>query len=337
MSSDLNPTPLSLGYPQPGHPVLRLSPEEGPRAGRGMGRNLRAILASILISLLSVGCAHTEQSGPTEGQVFFRAGAAASGTSAASVGGGPSLRRLGILTPAFDPAWQAAWIEGDAKTMSGAGALTGFVTGISILSAMPVVFVMWPVAVGVVAGTTAMGAFGQHIDNSPLSHVSLEDRATLLAAAARLRLDRLLRDAVTNRLTDLTARPPVPVLWYPTLGPDTAGTDPLADARDRGVDGLLELGVEAFGLAAGEDEATFGFFIRIRARVVEPAGGRLRYERVLEYGPGQRLPGVPPADVYSVEFLAVDQAQVFRQQVRETVERIARALAEDPAFPLAPR
>jgi hypothetical protein len=138
-------------------------------------------------------------------------------------------------------------------------------------------------------------------------------------------------------LTDLTARPPVPILWYPTLGPDTAGTDPLAEARDRGADGLLELGVEAFGLAGGEDEATFGFFIRIRARVVESAGGKLRYERVLEYGPGQRLPGVPPADVYSVEFLAADQAQVFRQQVRETVGRIARALAEDPAFPLAPR
>ncbi|HYL81538.1 MAG TPA: hypothetical protein VEU07_12040, partial [Candidatus Acidoferrum sp.] len=68
-----------------------------------MGRRLRVLLASILTPILLVGCARTEQSRPAEGQVFFRAGAAASGTSAASVGGGPSLQRLGILTPAFDP------------------------------------------------------------------------------------------------------------------------------------------------------------------------------------------------------------------------------------------
>jgi hypothetical protein len=243
-----------------------------------------------------------------------------------------------MLTPTFDPVWQGAWIEGDAKALGGReGAVSGFVTGMTILQMVPIAFMTWPVAVGVVVGATALGALGQHFNNAPLGYVSIEDRAVLLAAAANLHPDRLLRDAVTDRLTDLTARPPIPILWYPTWGPDTAGTDPLADARKQGADGLLELAVEAFGLAAGEDEKTFGVFIRIRARVVDPAGGGLRYEQVLEYGPGQRLPGVPPADAYSVEFLAVDQARVFRQQVQETIDRIARVLAEDPALPLTPR
>ena len=291
----------------------------------------------MLIPMLVMGCAHTEQTQPTEGRVFFRAGTAATGTSAAAVASGPSVRRLGMLTPTFDPPWQATWIEGEPKAIGGQGAATGFVTGMAILQAMPIVILTWPAAVGVVVGATALGALGQHIENTPLAHVSSEDRATLLAAAASLHPDRLLRDAMANMLTDLTARPPIPILWYPTWGPDTQGTDPLADARTQGADGLLELATETFGLAAGEDEKTFGIFIRIRARVVDPAGGGLRYERVVEYGPGQRLPGVPPADAYSVEFLALDQARVFRQQVRVTIERIARALAEDPALPLTPR
>jgi hypothetical protein len=269
--------------------------------------------------------------------VFFRAGAAATATSAAEVSGGSSLRHLGMLTPVFEPPWQAAWIEGEGKPMGVGGANSGFLTGVAILQAFPIAFLTWPVAVGIVAGTTALGALGQHLDSSSLAHVSTEDRATLLAASASLRPDRLLRDAVANTLTDLTARPPIPILWYPAWGPDTPASDPLADARTQGADGLVELATEAFGLAAGEDEETFGIFIRIRARVVDPAGGELRYERILEYGPGQRLPGVPPADVYSVEFLAADQALVFRQQVRNTIERMARVLAEDPAFPLAPR
>lgn len=337
-SSDPDPTPPFPGFPLPGRPVLRLPFDQGSRVGGGTGRHIRAVLASILTPMLLVGCAHTEQARPEEGRVFFRVGATATGTSTAQAGGGPSLQRLGMLTPTFDPAWQAAWVEGDAKKKSGGeGAVSGFVTGITILQVVPIVFLTWPAAVGVVVGATALGALGQHLDNAPLGYVGIEDRATLLAAAASLHPDRLLRDAVANRLTDLTSRPPIPILWYPTWGPDTVGTDPLADARNQGADGLLELAAEAFGLAAGEDEKTFGVFIRIRARVVDPAGGGLRYERVLEYGPGQRLPGVPPADAYSVEFLAVDQARVFRQQVQVAIDRMARALAEDPALPLAPR
>jgi hypothetical protein len=255
----------------------------------------------------------------------------------AEVTGGPPLRSLGILTPGFQLAWQAAWIEGDHKFSGGAGATAGFLTGVTILQATPILFLTWPVAVGVVAGTTALGAFGQHMDSAPFSHVTSEDRAALLTVAANLHPDRLLREAMTKALTDRMAQPPIPIPWHPTWGPDTLGTDPLADARSQGADGVLDLGVEAFGLAAGEDEGTVGVFIRIHARILESAGGGLRYERILEYGPNQRVPGLPPAATHSVDFLVVDQGRVFQQEVRETIERTTRVLEEDPALPLVPR
>jgi hypothetical protein len=300
-------------------------------------RRLRASLAWILTPLLLVGCAQTEQARSLEGQVFLRAGMAGEGMGPAEVTGGPPLRRLGILTPGFQLEWQAAWIEGDRKLSGAEGATTGFFTGLVILQSTPILFLTWPVAVGVVAGSTALGAFGQHADSAPFSHVTSEDRAALLTVAANLHPDRLLREAMAKALTDRTAQPPIPIPWHPTWGPDTLGTDPLADARKQGADGVLDLGVEAFGLAAGEDEETVGVFIRIRARILESTGGGLRYERILEYGPNQRVPGLPPAATHSVEFLVVDQGRVFQQEVRETIERTTRVLAEDPALPLVPR
>ncbi|HSB69577.1 MAG TPA: hypothetical protein VLT62_09610 [Candidatus Methylomirabilis sp.] len=242
-----------------------------------------------------------------------------------------------MLTPSLDSEWRAAWIEGERKGGGTEGATSGIITGMAILQSVPIMVLTWPVAVGVMAGTTALGALGQHFDSGSLSRVSDEDRGALLAASANLHPDRLLREAVTKGLIHRTARPPIPILWYPNSGPDTPGTDPLVDARSQGADGLLEIATETFGLAGGEDEETFGVFLRVRAQVLDVAGGRLRYQRVLEYGPGRRLSGAPPAASYSIEFLALDQARVFRQEVREAIERIARILAEDPALPLAPR
>ena len=221
--------------------------------------------------------------------------------------------------------------------MGSEGATSGLISGMAILQSVPMFILTWPIAVGVVAGTTALGALGQHVDSSSLAHVESEDREALLAAAAVLHPDRLMREAIGNGLANRMARPPIPIPWHLAWGPDTPGNDPLADARAQGADGLLEIAAESFGLAAGEDVETFGVFLRVRAQIMDVAGGRLRYQRVLEYGPGRRLSGAPPAAAYSLEFLALDQARVFRQEAREAIERMARVLAEDPALPLTPR
>lgn len=107
------------------------------------------------------------------------------------------------------------------------------------------------------------------------------------------------------------------------------------DAREQGADGVLNVSLEAFGLAMGEEADTFGVFVRVRAQLVEPARGGILYDRVLEHGPGRPLRGLPRPVNYSLEFLSVDQARVFRQEIQDIIVRMARVVAEDPALPLA--
>jgi hypothetical protein len=301
-----------------------------------MDRPLWDVLAALLAALLLAGCASPEAVRPQEGQVVFRAGAASPGADASRVVGGPAIRRLAVVVPAFDPAWEAVWSGGERKRPGGGGAFVGFLAGLTIVQTVPVFLLAWPAAAGVLAGTAALGAFGEQMDIQTHPRLDAGDRSALLEAAATFRPDRLLRASAAEALEARTGRPPLSLPWYPTWGPDTPGTDPLADARRQGADGVLELAVEAFGLAVGEEPDTFGVFVRIRARLAEPANGGHRYERVLEHGPGRPLARLPRPAAYTVEFLALDQARVFRQEMREVIARMARLLAEDPALPLGP-
>jgi hypothetical protein len=205
------------------------------------------------------------------------------------------------------------------------------------VNTIPVTFLAWPIAAGMLAGTTAMGALGEHLDTGPFAQMDVADRAALLEAAALLRPDRLLREATLQALAARTGRSPLVLPWYPALGPDTTGTNPLADAQAQGIDGVLDLTVEAFGLAMGEEADTFGVFVRVRAQLFEPATQGLRYDRVLEYGPGRPLAGLPRPSTHTVEFLGIDQGRVFRHEMREVIARMARVIVEDPALPLGQR
>lgn len=295
----------------------------------------RILLSCLLSALLVVGCAPTEQVRQPEGHVLFRAGTAGPGPGAAEVVAGPPIQRLGVLLPAIDPAWQAAWTEGDRQKGGGGGAVSGFLAGVSILQMVPAFFLTWPVAVGVVAGTTAMGAMGQQMETpTAFTRTDLHDRQVLLEAASTLRPDRLLRQSVTEQLAGRMARPPTPIAWYPALGPDTPGTDPLAEARQAGADGVLALTVESFGLAIGEEQGTLGVFLHVRAQLIHVSTGALRYQRILEYGPGRDLPGTSRPTIHTPELLTMDRAWVFRYEVGEAVVQVARVLAEDPALPL---
>jgi len=301
-----------------------------------MGKPFRDVLTFALVAALVAGCASTDTAGPKEGQVVLQAGPPSSGSPGASAVPGRAIRRPAVLVPGLDPAWKAGWVEGDNKGGPGAGgAYSGLLTGLMIVQSVPFFVGFWPAAVGIVAGTTALGAFGAQLDTTTFGRMTVDDRAVILQAVADLRLDHLLRETTAAVLTARTGRPPLSVLWYPTWGPDTPGTDPLADARGQGAGGVLNVSLEAFGLAMGEEKDTFGVFVRVRAQLVESTGGGIRYDRVLEHGPGRPLAGLPRPATYTLEFLALDQARVFRHEMREVIARMARIVADDPALPLA--
>jgi len=302
-----------------------------------MGKPFRDVLTSALLAALLTACASTETARPKEGQVVLHAGAAVPGPPSAEVVPGPTIRRPAVLEPGVDPIWQAGWLQADRRRPGAEGAYAGLLTGLMIVQSVPFFIGFWPAAVGVVAGTTAMGALGAQFDTTTFGKMAANDRETILQAAADLRPDRLLRESTAAALAARTGRPPLLLLWYPTWGPDTPGTDPLADARGQGADGVLNISLEAFGLAMGEEADTFGVYVRVRAQLVESAGGRLRYERILEHGPGRELRGLPRPATYTLEFLGVDQARVFRHEMQEVIARMARIVAEDPALPLPAR
>jgi len=300
----------------------------------GIGR----VLASALAALLLAGCATTQETPPQEGRVIFQAGDTGSPPTDALVVPGPAIHHPGVLIPTSDPPWQALWLDTDKdeKKMTGRGAFSGFLFGLGVVSSMPISLVAWPVAAGVVAGTTAMGLLGEEMDTSARSRVEIGDREALREAAATLYPDRLLRESLAAALAGRTGRAPFSVAWQPPRGPDTPGTNPMAEARKAGADGVLDLTVEAFGLAMGEDSESFGVFVRVRAQLIEVGSGRLRYERVLQHGPGRPMAGMPRPAAYSLEFLALDKARVFRHEMREVLARMAAILARDAALPLGP-
>ena len=302
-----------------------------------MSEPFRDVLALALVAALLASCASTETGVPKEGQVILQAGAAPSGSPSAVIVPGREIRRLAVLVPGVDPAWRVGWLEAKKKTQGAGGAYSGLLTGLFLVQSVPFLIGFWPAAVGVLAGTTAMGAFGAQFEPQTFVKMAADDRGTIVQAATDLNPDRLLRESTAVALAARTGRPPLSLLWHPTSGPDTPGTDPLADARGQGADAVFNVLLEAFGLAMGEDTETFGVFVRVRAQLVESAGGGLRYERVLEYGPGRPLTGMPRPATYSLEFLALDQARVFRHEMREAIGRVARIVAADPALPLAAR
>jgi hypothetical protein len=303
-----------------------------------MDRGIGNVLASALAALLLAGCATTPEAPPQEGRVIFQAGDTGTPPTDAVVVPGPAIHHLGVLIPTSDPTWQALWLDTtkNEKGLTARGAISGFLFGLGIISSMPVSMLVWPVAAGVVAGTTAMGLMGESLDTSATSRVEIGDREALREAAASLYPDHLLRESLVAVLADRTGRPPFQVAWQPSQGPDTPGTDPMAEARKAGADGVLDLTVEAFGLAMGEEPEFYGIFVRVRVRLIEVGSGKLRYERVLQHGPGQPMAGMPRPAVYTLEFLALDKARVFRHEMREVLWRMAGILAKDPALPLGP-
>ncbi|MCX5734266.1 MAG: hypothetical protein NTW68_08070 [candidate division NC10 bacterium] len=297
---------------------------------------LRALLVAFL-SMLVAGCAETKPVQEPEGSVAFRAGTGETSGNRTHLTPGPAFQHPGILVPASDPIWQSTWLSKDQENSLTQGATSGLLTGISIMQVAPFALTFWPAAVGIVVGAVGMGMLGVVPEDPALQRISPPDRATIAEATKTLRPDRLFRDAMAEALARRGGGPLSAVDWHQAWGPDTPGTDPLIEARNKGLDGVLEFSLDAIGLAVGEEADTFGVFVQVRVRALDAPGGQLRYERVLSYGPGQHMEGLPRLDFYTVEFLAADKGHPYRHFASEAIRRLARLLADDPALPLAPQ
>ncbi len=285
-------------------------------------------------------CADTRPLQEPEGSVAFRSGIGNTTTNQTISIPGPDFTRTGILMPAYEPVWQSAWLSKDSQDSLSQGSLAGLSTGIAVLQIAPLALTFWPVAVGaagLVAGATVMGMLGVGQDDPSLQRMSPPDRVAIADATKALRPDRLFRDAMTDELARRAGSPLAVVPWYQVWGPDTPGTDPLIEARAKGLDGVLDVELQAIGLAAGEEKDTYGVFVQVRVRALDARDGRLRYEKVLSYGPGQPVADLPRSDFHTVELLAMDKAHLYRHLASQAIGRMAHLLADDPALPLAPR
>jgi hypothetical protein len=305
---------------------------------------LALLVVSLMLAVGSVGCGGGGSARRSEGSQVFRAGHVGSPLPAPPlVIPGPPLGRIGLLTPAVDPTWQMTWVDQRLADASPAtrGASAGLMVGLSILQVAPLAIVAWPVAVGVgaaglIAGSTAVGAVSGGGGLQP-GWTSPPDDAAIASATDRLQANRLARAALLEALQQRMGRP---VETVPVPGPvGSEGLPPewLAAARERSLDGLVEMRVEGLGLAAGDDAETFGAFTQIRLRAYDARDGRLRYEQIGAYGPGQSVESLPAPSAYSLIFLAADAGRVYRYEATQAIQRLARQLAASPALPVIGR
>lgn len=294
------------------------------------------LLVSLLAATLLAGCGDTRPARQPEGTVAFRSGSGPETASQSFVVPGRPFQRSGMLVPAHQQTWQATWAEEEQDHSLLKGATGGLTTGLGFLMITPMATAFWPAAVGIVVASTAMGMLGVTQTDAADARMSAPDRAIIVEATKMLQPDRLFREAMEQALRRRTGGPLPVVPWHTAGSGDTAGTDPLIEARARGLDGVLDFAIDALGLAAGEERDTFGVFVQVRVRAVDVRDGQLRYERVLSYGPGYTVPGLPRSDFHTVEFLAADQGRVYRQVASDAIRRLARVVAADTQLPLSP-
>jgi hypothetical protein len=208
--------------------------------------------------------------------------------------------------------------------------------GLGLLMIVPGALTFWPAAVGVMVGSTAAALWGVNQTDPADLRLSPPDRKVIVEATKALQPDRLFREAMHEALRRRAGEGLSIVAWTHGGHPDATGTDPLLEARARNLDGVLEFGIDGLGLAAGEERDMFGVFIQVRVRALDTRDGRLRYERVLSYGPGHAVDGVPRSAFHTVEFLAADQGRVYRYVASDAIRQLARVLAEDSQLPLPP-
>jgi hypothetical protein len=105
-----------------------------------------------------------------------------------------------MLVPSHQQAWQAAWAEEDREHPLLRGATGGMTTGLGFLMITPMAAAFWPLAVGIVVGSTAMGMLGVTQSESADVPLSAPDRTVIVEATKQLQPDRLFREAMEQAL-----------------------------------------------------------------------------------------------------------------------------------------
>jgi len=177
-----------------------------------------------------------------------------------------------------------------------AGAYTGFLTGLIFVQSFPLFLLTWPVAAGILAGARhgRLGVAGGW-------KFEEFEAATIGAAGGRANL-RSIGCCASVRPSGWPRAPAGPRCLCSGIhpGPDTPGTDPFADARARVPTGAGHRD-RGLRLGAATNRRSTGSFSG-RARVFDPTGETLRYERIVSMD-GATLAGFPPPAAYTLEFL----------------------------------
>ncbi len=212
------------------------------------------ILPVLLLAVAAlVGCGDTRPARQPEGSVAFHTGSGPQAENLVYTLPGPPFQHPGMLAPSQEQPRQSVWVDEDQEHPLLKGATAGMTTGIGFMMVTPMALTFWPAAVGIVVGSTAMAMLGVAQSDSADVRLSPPDQTVIVAATKEVQPDRLLRESLRQALRN-RARDALPiVLWQLAGGVESDGTDPLAEARARGLDGFLECAVEALGLAAGEE------------------------------------------------------------------------------------
>jgi hypothetical protein len=286
------------------------------------------------VAVALAACAKEAPPSPVPGSMIFQSGSGGASAAPALRAGAP-FSKPGILTPAQAASWEGKWVDKQAeKSGVAGGAGSGLLAGMAL--AQPVALIFWPAAVGVLAGAAVAGAIGGSMKSESDPSKIDPDRLAIARATQGLRPDALLRRTTADALAARLGRavPQIPG----GEGSEGRAVEPReAAASVPEVDGVLDLTIETLGLSASEETEAFGVLVQVRVRALDARSGELRYERVFAHGPTNPIPGLIRPSSHSLDILAMDGARLYRLQVEEIIDRLARHIAADPALPVVGR
>ena len=126
-----------------------------------------------------------------------------------------------MLAPSQEQPRQSVWVDENQEHPLLKGATAGMTTGIGFLMMTPMALTFWPLTVGIVVGSTAMGMLGVAQSDSTDVRLSPPDETVIVAATKDVQPDRLLRESVRQALRN-RARDALPMVLWQHAGGDTA-------------------------------------------------------------------------------------------------------------------
>jgi hypothetical protein len=247
------------------------------------------------------------------------------------------IRTLAILTQGDDvvylPNWNPRTEFSDPTVREGMG--VGFLTGMNLISVLPL-FVATPVVVGGLIGlATAVGGIVGATQAGEGYWKPTADQKALEGALGRMRPQAEVRERLREEVARIMPGP-VPAVAEPAREPNGRPVDYAALAKGAGADAVADLRVVAFGVAGGEMPFSLAVFASVQARVFRGSDGVLIYDKLIAQSSGAPLPDATPPASYTMELLAMDDGRVFRHEVDQALSAIAHAIATDPDLRLAP-